>query len=189
VVNTPGTYWVQIATACDTITDSIHVRAILPPRANFTSQDSFLTVTFNDGSSGPTNWFWNFGDGNTSTSQHPQHTYADFGTYIVCLQVWNECGADTICDTLNIRTIPIDDVLQLGLNWEVDYAGKQILMLNKNHAVCRFSLLNLNGQIIQTGKIANQQQTEVPFGHLPKGMYLLRFELENQQTTVKWVNY
>ncbi len=32
-----------------------------------------------------TNWYWNFGDGNTSTAQHPTHSYATAGTYSVCL--------------------------------------------------------------------------------------------------------
>jgi len=39
-----------------------------------------------------TNWHWDFGDGETSTSQHPIHTYADSGTYTVTLIVWNENG-------------------------------------------------------------------------------------------------
>ena len=35
----------------------------------------------------PTNWFWNFGDGNTSTQQNPTHSYASTGTYVVYLIV------------------------------------------------------------------------------------------------------
>ena len=32
-------------------------------------------------------WHWNFGDGNKTTSQHPQHTYASAGTYEVTLTI------------------------------------------------------------------------------------------------------
>jgi PKD repeat protein len=49
-----------------------------------------LTVTFTDQSSGsPIAWAWDFGDGNTSSAQHPVHTYASDGTYDVTLTVVN----------------------------------------------------------------------------------------------------
>jgi PKD repeat protein len=52
-----------------------------------------LTLRFQDQSTGKiTLWQWNFGDGSTTTGQHPVHTYAQEGTYFVCLTVSN---ADT----------------------------------------------------------------------------------------------
>ncbi|GAB4418342.1 MAG: hypothetical protein OHK0039_29670 [Bacteroidia bacterium] len=42
-------------------------------------------------------WWWNFGDGQTSTQQHPQHTYADTGRYDVRLITQNQRGCrDTL---------------------------------------------------------------------------------------------
>lgn len=46
-------------------------------------------ITFRDTSQGADTWFWDFGDGNTSTLQHPQHTYAVQGDYTVTLIVSN----------------------------------------------------------------------------------------------------
>jgi len=41
-----------------------------------------LTVQFVDESGGtPTSWLWDFGDGNTSTLQHPSHQFVDAGQY------------------------------------------------------------------------------------------------------------
>jgi gliding motility-associated-like protein len=37
-----------------------------------------------------TTFLWNFGDGNTSTDYHPNHSYLKFGTYSVSLKVGNE---------------------------------------------------------------------------------------------------
>ena len=37
-------------------------------------------------------WFWDFGDGTTSSQQNPQHTYNTPGTYSVVLTVTNQCG-------------------------------------------------------------------------------------------------
>lgn len=53
------------------------------PEAN-----DWLTINFNDASYGfPTNWDWDFGDGNTSAEQNPVHTFADFGEYLVTLTI------------------------------------------------------------------------------------------------------
>ena len=47
-----------------------------------------LTVRFTDKSSGnPTSWSWAFGDGGTSTEQHPVHAYIAPGNYTVALSV------------------------------------------------------------------------------------------------------
>ncbi len=43
-------------------------------------------VAFQDLSEGKvTSWKWDFGDGTTSTEQHPSHTYEKAGKYIVTL--------------------------------------------------------------------------------------------------------
>jgi PKD repeat protein len=52
----------------------------IPPVANFTGTPlkgcSPLIVNFTDTSTNtPTSWLWDFGDGNTSTEQNPQHTF------------------------------------------------------------------------------------------------------------------
>lgn len=66
-------------------------------------QDSSSTNTwyFIDNSSGAVNYFWDFGDGNTSSSANPVHTYASPGTYIVCLTIWSATCSDTLCQTIS----------------------------------------------------------------------------------------
>ncbi len=41
-----------------------------------------------------TAWFWDFGDGNTSTLQHPSHMYPAAGPYMVTLTVTNSNGCE-----------------------------------------------------------------------------------------------
>ncbi|MBF0432337.1 MAG: PKD domain-containing protein [Fibrobacteria bacterium] len=52
-----------------------------------TSGDFPLTVSFTSiNTGGPVeSWFWDFGDGNTSTAQNPTHTYTQDGSYTVRL--------------------------------------------------------------------------------------------------------
>jgi PKD repeat protein len=55
-----------------------------------------LTVAFSDLSTSPTSWAWDFGDGSTSTLQHPTHVYTTPGTYDVTLSVSNAVGTDAV---------------------------------------------------------------------------------------------
>lgn len=61
-----------------------------------------LTVSFTDSSTNnPTSWYWNFGDGDTSTQQNPTYTYNNPGIYHVTLTASNENGSRNpsfICD-------------------------------------------------------------------------------------------
>ncbi len=56
-----------------------------------------LMVQFTDETyvSVPTEWLWNFGDGNTSTEQNPNHIYGAPGIYTVSLTSTNLEGTDT----------------------------------------------------------------------------------------------
>ncbi|WP_292484142.1 FISUMP domain-containing protein [Methanohalobium sp.] len=70
------------------------------PIAAFTANQTSITVgssiDFTDQSkNSPTDWNWDFGDGNTSNSQNPSHTYNESGTYTVSLTVTNNAGSDT----------------------------------------------------------------------------------------------
>jgi PGF-pre-PGF domain-containing protein len=56
-----------------------------------------LTVRFTDTSAGePEAWLWSFGDGATSTEEHPAHVYHAGGNHTVTLTVSNRYGSDTI---------------------------------------------------------------------------------------------
>ncbi len=56
--------------------------------ADPTSGSPPLTVQFTDLSGGnPEAWEWDFGDGNSSTEQNPQHVYANEGVYTVSLTI------------------------------------------------------------------------------------------------------
>jgi PKD repeat protein len=68
------------------------------PTANWSASTSGLTATFTDSSTDPqgnstiTGHSWNFGDGSTSTSTSPSHTYAANGTYSVSETVTDSGG-------------------------------------------------------------------------------------------------
>lgn len=92
---------------CDsTIKDSILIQK---PIALFTNTIlsegcGFTNVKFTDISTGAIGWQWNFGDGATSTSQNPMHSYTQPGYYSVSLMVVNNAGCK---DTLILDSIVV----------------------------------------------------------------------------------
>ena len=86
--------------------DSVYVTCYSPAAYYVLYWNSFLSVQLFDMSSYATDWYWDFGDGNTDTSQSPMHTYANAGTYQVCLTVNNYCGTDTYCDSMSVSAPP-----------------------------------------------------------------------------------
>lgn len=51
----------------------------------------------------PSWWHWSFGDGDTSTAQHPFHQYTADGTYTVTLISGNSLGSDTLVQTAYVN--------------------------------------------------------------------------------------
>ena len=86
----------------NTTTKSNYVYVGAGPIANFTanqtSGNSAMSVKFTDQSTGdrPLTYLWNFGDGTTSTEQHPVHNFTNVGSYNVSLTVTNAFGNDTM---------------------------------------------------------------------------------------------
>ena len=64
-------------------------------------------------------WFWDFGDGNTSTDQNPIHLYALPGIYNVCLVATNDCSGDTSCQTIAILATSLIEQAIDGLSFVV----------------------------------------------------------------------
>jgi len=110
----PGSYNVSLiietSLGCiDTIMQPVTISA--PPSAAFTAGQGCAGtgITFNNTTTPPGNynWQWNFGNGQTSTSQDPTVVYANPGTYTVTLIAGDTLGcADTITQQVTIYPIP-----------------------------------------------------------------------------------
>jgi len=91
-----------------TYCDSIYVGGGILPGCNayfysYPDTNNHSLLNFVDYSTGnPTSWLWSFGDGSTSTSQYPQHTYQSTGTYNVCLIINTANCVDTFCTVIAV---------------------------------------------------------------------------------------
>ena len=67
------------------------------------------------------NFIWDFGDGNTSTEQNPEHTYASEGPFIVTLEVMDDQG---LSDTVSKEVYPYSIATVRDVYAENIYAGE-----------------------------------------------------------------
>jgi hypothetical protein len=82
-----------------------------PPTAGFTfspdQPQAGETIQFTDTSSAsPTEFFWDFGDGMTSSQENPSHIFTSVDVFTVTHTVTNPLGSDTI--VLPVQVLPVD---------------------------------------------------------------------------------
>ncbi|GAA4327584.1 PKD domain-containing protein [Flaviaesturariibacter amylovorans] len=114
----PGTYTVRLrirnASGADSVTKTAYITVVGLPVAALSASDSAgcapFTTTFRDESTSDSSIItrtWDFGDGHTSTTVNPAHTYANAGTYTVSLKVTNSAGCSrTVSKPQLIRVSP-----------------------------------------------------------------------------------
>ena len=115
---------------------------------------------------------WNFGDGGTSTTLNPSHTFTNNGHYTVCVTAYNSCGSNTVCkslalgieqanswDQLRVYPEPVGDQLSLdGFSDNID-----VVVLDMKGGL-QYHQSNLRSPVI------------IDLHHLAAGIYLLRLE-------------
>lgn len=110
-----GTYTVRLiittSTGCrDTLNIPFSVQVGSKPVANFSATPNPVCarkpVQFTDLSVPADEWYWDFGDGSTSTLQNPVHNYTDTGYFTIRLIALNNGCADTITIPNYIYVLP-----------------------------------------------------------------------------------
>ena len=153
----------------DICIDDIAIREGDPVSAEFSADTSSSctgsAISFVDSNMAcKSSWLWDFGDGNTDTSESPLHVYSDTGKYTVSLIVSNDCGSDTVTkpDYFNIL---IDGLLSancipsvLDVNNDVGIQDvtldRKSTRLNSSHVVISYAVFCLK-------KKNKKSQTEI----------------------------
>lgn len=119
----PGTYTVCLIVLdanqqfCDSTCHTIVVQSQGGCTADFTSIDSLGYAFFfsNTTAGAGAMYFWDFGDGNYSSSANPSHVYANPGTYTVCLTVYDSMQnfCDSTCHVIQATTVGVGESASL----------------------------------------------------------------------------
>ena len=184
-VTIPGVYSVNVSDGLGCVSsDTILVNQIPGINAGIIAPDSgnlFLPVQFTDDSSpGATSWFWDFGDGNTSTLQNPQHTYLAFGVYTVTLTVSNGVCDDVFTVNIIVQTIIGVEDGDFAQNFEV-YPNPSSGWINLNLELFKATSLDidiydLSGKIVFAKHLDSKMvfQEKIDLSGNASGIYVMR---------------
>jgi spore germination protein YaaH len=135
--NVPGHFAVTIiaynSNGYSTYTDSVHIMQspIINVSYNILNQQAPYYVIFTNNTQYATSYFWNFGNGQTSTDSSPYTFYNSDGNYTVMLNAYNEYCMSTYTFDISLITYvinnsidnnnfiypnPVDDYIYLKIN-------------------------------------------------------------------------
>jgi len=188
-----GTYIVTLVAQRGYCSDTIHqqVDVCIFPTADFVYSQDGNTIHFTSMCTKTDSVFWNFDDGYASSLENPIHTYNLENEYIVTLIAFNDCGSDTIYETIQVSAIEKFDkneFIKVFPNPAKDIIYIQFTNLNEQEIT--LEILNLNGQkILQQDQryIDNDQIIDLNLSSQPEGIYFLKIQLEDRLYTYKLV--
>jgi len=147
------------------------------PVANFSFTGNDLTVDFLNTSLSASNYYWDFGDGNTSNLENPTHIYASSGTYMVLLLANNALCQDTIYKEVMVPLVGIADIDKEAVIRIFPNPNTGKFFIDINHEVKTVRLIDLSGQLVQSISLTSQNAIiPVEMENGISGIYILEIE-------------
>lgn len=190
VYNEPGVYDVILtasnAQGADTFTAIAYISVGGTPNAEFTAQLNMNTVIFTNNSSGATSYFWDFGDGETSDEQNPEHTYQVEGEYTVTMTASNDCGFSTATQIVTFTISAVEEnggIREFSVFPNPNSGYFSLVLTGKPQQDLELTLTNILGQHLLFEKVdfrTGQIRKEFFFDQLPAGLYVFQVKAGKQ---------
>ena len=183
--------WEIMSDDCKSERVPVNAEIMDTPLADFTFVNDSGYVTFTNSSNSSTEYFWDFGDGQTSTLENPVHSFSSTGIFNVSLISINECGSDTISYNVNVTITSIDeseiiDGLEIYPNPVND--NLYISFVNNLAYTGIISLYDIIGNLIwqeNNNSVSGEYNVSIDMKSFPAGMYFLRINSDNNVITRK----
>jgi len=170
-LTSPNTYWDEIFDRSVNFLWKQH-----KPNVDFTDTSSGLSVNFFDNSVGAISWLWDFGDGNTSTLQNPNHIYTSSGTYDVKLYVENNIKSwDEVTKSLTYAPLSIADESRLDFKVYPNPVN-DLINIDSEFPINNVEIYSVLGKkLLSTSVNLNR----IDISNLNKGIYFIKVYSSN----------
>ncbi len=192
---TSGTYTATLtvtnSAGSDSQSQSLNIVVSNPPSANISASSTSIdlalgtgNVTFTNNSTNADGYFWDFGNGETSTDINPWTEYNQVGTYnVMCVAINGVCQNDTAWVTIEVNsTIGLNDLNKIN-NSFIIYPNPVINILNvqlkeglNNGTI---TIYDARGRKVLTNQI-NQANSTIDVSELVKGYYVIQLTLNDE---------
>ncbi|MFM7015563.1 MAG: PKD domain-containing protein, partial [Bacteroidota bacterium] len=161
---------------------------------------------FNCSTGNNLSYFWDFGDGNSSTNPYPNYSYTGVGPFNLCLTVNDGMGcSSTYCDSISINgtvvkqsgfTISVNEPTALGVNNNLTASTSSLLVSpNPSNGLFSLEMKNLNSALpinvfdmlgnLVYQRMINSSKSTLDIRSFPAGVYILRVEGQNPVRLIK----
>lgn len=211
--DTTGTYFVTLlindTSGCsDSVTQMVK---ITPPlcKAYFTlavdTQLNFTLFAIEQSSGANLNYRWFFGDGDSSSQQTPTHTYSAYGTYALCLKVWNNVCTDYFCDSFNLDSLGnfsfkngfkliVLSEDEVGTN-SLEHSNLEVypnpatsqLTISGLEESSQIEVIGIDGKVYKTLAASGKNELNVDLIDLNSGIYILKVQGVDKTTLFRFI--
>ncbi|MFK7972100.1 MAG: M4 family metallopeptidase [Bacteroidia bacterium] len=175
----------------------VPVRAIISqgtgPTAQFAFTQNGRNFQFNNqSSSSARSYYWDFGDGNTSTAQNPFHTYGSAGTFTVTLVINDGTCSETTIQTVESRLgVSIDPTDAISLKLYPNPGQGNFVVTAEFETSKEVSLVVIDafGREVYRAetRFAQTYQQNVDLTGMASGAYFVRLQAGDMQSTQKYL--
>jgi PKD repeat protein/acetyl esterase/lipase len=164
----------EILCAGDTLEFQIEVYP--SPFADFVFSSSVAEVMFTNTSTNGDIYAWDFGDGLTSTDEHPSHIYTSNGDYIVTLVVTstNGCVSEESSQLVEVESLGLE-ISEISFNVINPFDNE--LIINSNSLLNNIAVFSLDGRLMYSTPLFNGEVIQTSDWNV--GLYILQMTDEN----------
>ena len=174
--------------AANVFFDSLNVWNVdrFKPVANFSSSLNGTSVLFTQNSINATQYFWDFGDGNTSNEIEPIHDYSVIeGQFDVQLIVSDGCFSDTTIETVLISPLGLNKILKNEIEIYPNPTEGIINIKSESLIDMQYSILDYLGRVIIFNKPL--LSSSINCSSLINGFYFIKFENKNSNSIIPFI--
>jgi PKD repeat protein len=198
----PGTYWVNLGLSdstgleygCDSAITVVTIDSISPCDANFSVSTQGNTASFSNNSSGSNlNYYWDFGDGTTSTVQNPVHVYDSTGIFTVTLTASGICGSDAQTQTVTTQLVNTEDVLKVADNISVfpnPSNGQYTVSIEGLTKDLTLKIVDVQGRVLRQWQYDNPTTNfiqNIDISDVAEGIYFLQVQTADGLDVVRLI--
>lgn len=167
-------------------TESLSGSTTISCKVAFQPNVSGYDVVFANKSLFAESYFWDFGDGQTSTLTAPTHTYANPGTYTVTLIGYNDWGSDTAVQEVVIMSTGVEMAQQINVAVYPNPTSGILNIVNKENSPIQVLITDMVGKNVYHQEVKHTENIDL--NNFGKGFYFITIQQNGKSQTLKIMN-